>query len=218
LLRKTLFANETDQFVMELPPYRFPTLRNTALHMWNKAEQYLKKMGTFILGASILIWALGYFPRTEDVEQLEESGAATEVITEAKAEQSEQSYIGKLGHFIEPAVRPLGFDWKMGVSILTGAAAKEIIVSSMGILYQESGDVEEDSEGLQQKLRTQSAITPLIAVAFMVFILLYFPCIAAVTAIAKESGVKWAVFSLVYNTLVAWIAAWLVIHIGGLFF
>jgi ferrous iron transport protein B len=106
----------------------------------------------------------------------------------------------------------------MGVSILTGAAAKEIIVSSMGILYQESGDVEEDSEGLQQKLRTQSAITPLIAVAFMVFILLYFPCIAAVTAIAKESGVKWAVFSLVYNTLVAWIAAWLVIHIGGLFF
>ncbi len=218
LLRKTLFANETDQFVMELPPYRFPTFRNTALHMWNKAEQYLKKMGTFILGASILIWALGYFPRTEDVEQLEESGAATEVITEAKAEQSEQSYIGKLGHFIEPAVRPLGFDWKMGVSILTGAAAKEIIVSSMGILYQESDDVEEDSEGLQQKLRTQSAITPLIAVAFMVFILLYFPCIAAVTAIAKESGARWAVFSLVYNTLVAWIAAWLVIHIGGLFF
>jgi ferrous iron transport protein B len=218
LLRKTLFANETDQFVMELPPYRFPTLRNTALHMWNKAEQYLKKMGTFILGASILIWALGYFPRTEDVEQLEENGASTEVITEAKAEQNEQSYIGKLGHFIEPAVRPLGFDWKMGVSILTGAAAKEIIVSSMGILYQESGDVEEDSEGLQQKLRTQSSITPVVAVAFMIFILLYFPCIAAVTAIAKESGVKWAVFSLVYNTLVAWIAAWLVVHIGGMFF
>jgi ferrous iron transport protein B len=217
LLRKTLFANETDQFVMELPPYRFPTLRNTALHMWNKAEQYLKKMGTFILGASILIWALGYFPRTEDVEQLEENGATTEVVTAAKAEQSEQSYIGRLGHFIEPAVRPLGFDWKMGVSILTGAAAKEIIVSSMGILYQETGDVEEDSEGLQQKLRTQSPITPLIAVAFMVFILLYFPCIAAVTAIAKESGAKWAIFSLAYNTIVAWIAAWLVVHIGGLF-
>ena len=208
LLKKTFFAKSSVPFVMELPPYRMPTMRNTVLHMWGKAGQYLKKMGTIILAASILIWALGYFP----LDKREELGVA---------EHLEQSYIGRIGKFIEPAIRPLGFDWKMGVSIVTGLAAKEIVVSSMGILYHAS-DVEEDMQGLAENLKTQvdeqgaPVFTPLVAYAFMLFILIYFPCMAVIAAIRKEAGWKWAFFTIFYTTSLAWFVSFCVYQIGNL--
>ena len=206
LLNKTVFKNASDQFVMELPPYRFPTVRNILVHMWDKSVLYLKKMGTVILAASIIIWALGYFPRPK-----------TEM---TKAEQNEYSYIGRIGHAIEPVVRPLGFDWKMGVSLATGLAAKEVVVSSLGVLYEAQEVEGDDNAGLQAKLKAvtdengETFFTPLRAYTFLLFILLYFPCIAAISAIAKEAGGKWAAFSVVYTTCLAWIVSFIFWHVG----
>ncbi len=209
VLNKTVFRNASDQFVMELPPYRIPTMRNTLVHMWDKSAQYLKKMGTVILLASIIIWALGYFPRPNEEMTL--------------AQQTENSYIGRIGHAVEPVVKPLGFDWKMGVSLVTGLAAKEIVVSSLGILYNnEAGDTE-NSQSLVESLRAQTDalgqpfFTPLKAYTFMLFILLYFPCIAAISAIRCEAGRGWAVFSVLYTTSVAWLVSFAVWQIGNLF-
>lgn len=209
LLKKTVFARSSDPFVMELPPYRMPTLRNTTVHMWGKAGQYLKKMGTIILFASVLIWALGYFPMNREVNA-------------GSAEHLEQSYIGHIGKFIEPVIRPLGFDWKMGVSIVTGLAAKEIVVSSMGILYHVP-DAEENTQSLAESLKKQvneqgeKIFTPLVAYAFMLFILIYFPCMAVIAAIRKEAGGKWALFTIFYTTGLAWVVAFCVYQIGSLF-
>ncbi|MBO7370900.1 MAG: ferrous iron transport protein B [Bacteroidales bacterium] len=207
ILNKTVFKNASDQFVMELPPYRFPTVRNILVHMWDKSVLYLKKMGTVILAASIIIWALGYFPRPK-----------TEM---TPAQQSEYSYIGRIGHAIEPVVKPLGFDWRMGVSLATGLAAKEVVVSSLGVLYgAQEVEGEEDTAGLQAKLQSLSNedgtpfFTPLKAYTFLLFILLYFPCIAAISAIAKEAGRKWAAFSVVYTTCLAWIVSFIFWHVG----
>lgn len=208
LLKKTLFAQSSDPFVMELPPYRMPTMRNTTIHMWGKAVQYLKKMGTIILFASILIWALGYFPLDQKMET-------------DSAEHLEESYIGQVGKFIEPAIEPLGFDWKMGVSIVTGLAAKEIVVSSMGILYH-APDAEENTQNLIENLQKQEnsqgekVFTPLVAYAFMLFILIYFPCMAVIAAIRKEAGTKWALFTIFYTTGLAWVVAFCVYQIGSL--
>ncbi len=209
LLKKTLFAQTSEPFVMELPPYRMPTARNTLIHMWGKSVQYLKKMGTIILFASILIWALGYFP----VERSVSADAA---------EHMEESYIGQIGKAIEPAITPLGFDWKMGVSIITGVAAKEIVVSSMGILYHVP-DADESSEPLIDALHEQvrpdgtPVFTPLVAYGFMLFVLIYFPCMATIAAIKKEAGTRWALFSMVYTTALAWVVSFLVYQIGSLF-
>ena len=209
LLKKTLFAQTSEPFVMELPPYRMPTARNTLIHMWGKSVQYLKKMGTIILFASILIWALGYFP----VERSVSADAA---------EHMEESYVGQIGKAIEPAIAPLGFDWKMGVSIITGVAAKEIVVSSMGILYHVP-DADESSEPLIDALHEQvrpdgtPVFTPLVAYGFMLFVLIYFPCMATIAAIKKEAGTRWALFSMVYTTALAWVVSFLVYQIGSLF-
>lgn len=209
LLKKTLFAKSSDPFVMELPPYRMPTMRNTTIHMWGKAGQYLKKMGTIILFASVLIWALGYFPLNRQAEK-------------DSSEHLEQSYIGQLGKFIEPTIKPLGFDWKMGVSIVTGLAAKEIVVSSMGILYHVP-DAEENTQNLAENLKNQEnsqgekVFTPLVAYAFMLFILIYFPCMAVIAAIRKEAGGKWALFTIFYTTGLAWVVSFCVYQIGSLF-
>lgn len=207
ILNKTVFKNASDQFVMELPPYRFPTVRNILVHMWDKSVLYLKKMATVILAASVLIWALGYFPRPK-----------TEM---TPAEQAEQSYIGRIGHAIEPVVKPLGFDWRMGVSLATGLAAKEVVVSSLGVLYDaQEVEGEEDTAGLQAKLQSvtdengNAFFSPLKAYTFLLFILLYFPCIAAISAIAKEAGRKWAAFSVVYTTCLAWIVSFIFWHVG----
>lgn len=209
LMKKTLFKNSSVPFVMELPPYRMPTMRNILIHMWEKAGQYLRKMGTIILMASILIWALGYFPLNRDAEV-------------GSSEHLEQSYIGKMGRFIEPGLEPLGFDWKMGVSIVTGLAAKEIVVSSMGILYHVP-DAEENTQGLAESLKSQvdcegnHIFNPLVAYSFMLFILIYFPCMAVIAAIKKEAGWKWALFTIFYTTGLAWIVAFCVYQIGSMF-
>lgn len=205
LLSKTLLKHDKTQFVMELPPYRMPTARNATIHMWSKGSQYLKKMGTVILVASIIVWALGYFPHHDEL---------------SPREQVEQSYMGRLGKAIEPAVAPLGFNWQMGVSVLTGAAAKEIVVSTMGVLYTGEADTDETSVSLRQNLQTATradgrpVFNPIVAYSFMLFVLLYFPCIAALAAIRREAGNGWMAFTVVYTTVVAWLASFLFFRIA----
>ncbi len=216
IFKKTLFRSGDVPFVMELPPYRMPTLITTTRHMWNKGSQYLKKMGGIILVASIIIWALGYFPRHRDVIQHD-----AEVITAAE----QRSYIERIGLFIEPAIAPLGFDWKMGVALLSGVAAKEIVVSTMGVLYQDSPERSLPTESLGEKLRQQKypdgsrVFTTASAISFLVFILLYFPCVAVIAAIKNESGHwKWAAFAVLYTTGLAYIMSFIVYRIGILIF
>lgn len=244
VMKKVFFAKEEVPFVMELPPYRIPTFRNTMVHMWHKGEQYLRKMGTVILLASIVIWALGYYPRESkktqhydiQIENLNNDNSLTEKTKEEKiyqlelikeSERQENSYIGKMGHFIQPVIDPLGFDWKIGVSILTGLAAKEIVVGTMGVLYQAEFDADETSNSLQNKLKEQvhhhgtlkgqKVFNPLVAYVLMLFVLIYFPCVAVITAIKKEAGLKWAVFAMIYTTAIAWIVSFLTYQIGSLF-
>ena len=205
VLSKTILKHDKTQFVMELPPYRKPTARNATIHMWSKGKQYLQKMGTIILAASIIVWALGYFPRHE---------------RQTPQEQVENSYMGKMGKAIEPIVEPLGFNWQMGVSVLTGAAAKEIVVSTMGVLYTGEADATEESTSLKEKLQTatkpdgEHVFNPIIAYSFMLFILLYFPCIAALAAIKREAGWKWVAFEVVYTTGVAWLVSFIFYQIA----
>jgi len=200
LLSKTILKHDHTQFVMELPPYRMPTARNATVHMWSKGSQYLRKMGTVILVASIIVWALGYFPRHDG---------------QTPQQQVENSFMGKMGKAIEPAVKPLGMKWQMGVSLLTGAAAKEIVVSSMGVLYTGESGADESSATLKTKLQTatdengQKVFNPTVAYSFMLFVLLYFPCIAALTAIKREAGTKWMLFEIVYTTVVAWLISFI---------
>ncbi|MBR2084513.1 MAG: ferrous iron transport protein B, partial [Muribaculaceae bacterium] len=200
LLSKTILKHDKTQFVMELPPYRKPTARNAVIPMWSKGKQYLQKMATIILAASIIVWALGYFPRHEG---------------QTPQEQIENSFMGKMGKAIEPVVEPLGFNWQMGVSVLTGAAAKEIVVSTMGVLYTGESDATEESASLKEKLQTatkpngEHVFDPIVAYSFMLFILLYFPCIAALAAIRREAGTKWMLFEIVYTTGVAWLISFI---------
>ena len=205
LMKKLVFKNHNDQFVMELPPYRFPTARNVLRHMWDKSAQYLKKMGTVILAASVIIWALGYFPRAKEGQ--------------SSAEQTANSYIGRIGKAIQPAFQPLGFDWKMSVSLLTGFAAKEVVVSSLGVLYSPDGEEVAEEASLAGNLKSATGpdgkiiFTQPVVWSFLLFVLLYFPCIAAVSAVHKEAGRKWAWFTVLYTTAVAWIVSFAVYHI-----
>ena len=207
VMSKTFLKHDKTQFVMELPPYRRPTARNATIHMWSKGKQYLQKMATVILAASIIVWALGYFPRHEG---------------QTPQEQIENSYMGRMGKAIEPVVAPLGFNWQMGVSVLTGAAAKEIVVSTMGVLYTGETDADEESAPLKEKLQTatkpngEHVFNPIVAYSFMLFILLYFPCIAALAAIRREAGTKWMVFEIVYTTAVAWIVSFIFYQVARL--
>ena len=200
IMSKTFLKHDKTQFVMELPPYRKPTARNATIHMWSKGKQYLQKMATIILAASIIVWALGYFPRHKG---------------QTPQEQIENSYMGQMGKAIEPAVAPLGFNWQMGVSVLTGAAAKEIVVSTMGVLYTGESDATEESASLKEKLQTatkpngEHVFDPIVAYSFMLFILLYFPCIAALAAIKREAGTKWMIFEIFYTTGVAWLVSFI---------
>ncbi len=233
MLKKTLFRSMEFPFVMELPPYRMPTTRSVLKHTWFKGVQYLKKMGTIILVASIIIWALGYFPRNTERKEYYQSlimQAATEQEAHDLAiamisEQQEISYIGRIGKFIEPVIQPLGFDWRMGISLIAGSAAKEVVISTMGVLYQT--DDSEGVTGLIDKLRSQvypdgprkgePVYTTLVAFSFMIFILIYFPCIAVVAAIRKESGKwRWPAFVAIYTTLLAWVASFAVYQVGSL--
>lgn len=185
-------------FVMELPPYRMPTAKSVLRHTWEKGAQYLKKMGGIIMIASVIIWFLGYYPNHDAYS--------------ATAEQQENSYIGQIGKAIEPVIEPLGFDWKMGIGILSGIGAKELVVSTLGVLYTNDDDIE------SVDLADRIPITPLVAYGYMLFVLIYFPCIATVAAIKNESGSwKWAAFTICYTTLLAWIVAFLVHQVGGIF-
>jgi len=243
---------------MELPPYRVPTLKSVFRHMWNRTGQYLRKIGGVILIASIIIWALGYFPHqlpdnekytnqlteidgrykllnasaTMDASEIpilksKEAEEISMVKLNMGAELQKNSYIGRIGYFIEPALRPLGFDWKMSVAILTGVSAKEVVVGTLGILYQANESGQHDDQTLIKRLQTQkytdgprngqNVFTPLVALSFMLFILIYFPCIGVVSAISRESGSwKWAMFIVFYTTFLAYLASLLLYQIGHL--
>ena len=235
LMRRFLFPVDETPFVMELPPYRLPTWKTTLTHMWDKCAQYLKKMGGMILIASVVVWFLSYYPRTEE-------SAGTEA-------HYENSYLGRLGKGCEPVFSPLGFNWKASVALLSGLPAKEIVVSTLGVLYSEGAATtpagteiiggadgpteiviaesvteklaeptgEEETASLSQRLLASGDFSTASALAFLVFILLYVPCIATVVAIGAEAGWKWAAASVIYNTALAWFMAWIVYRIALIF-
>ena len=195
LFSRFLVKGADTPFVMELPPYRMPTGKTIIRHTWEKGAQYLKKMGGIIMVASILIWFMGYYPNDHSYS--------------TKAEQQEHSYIGQIGKAIEPAIKPLGFDWKLGIGLLSGVGAKELVVSSLGVLYTNEEDIE------SVNLSNRIPITPVAALAYMLFVLIYFPCVATLAAIKQESGSwKWALFAAFYTTALAWIVAFIVNQIG----
>ena len=208
IFSKWMIKGDDTPFVMELPPYRFPTAKAIARHTWEKGKQYLKKMGGIILVASVIVWALGYFPHDESL---------------SNQAQKEQSYIGRIGKAIEPVFRPQGFDWKLDVSLVAGIGAKEIVASTMGVLYADNETVADDTADnsgkygvLRQKMETDG-MTPLIAFSYLLFVLIYFPCIATIAAIKGETGSwKWAVFAAGYTTLLAWIVSACVYQTGML--
>jgi ferrous iron transport protein B len=211
LLKRFMFNKDETPFVMELPPYRVPTLKSMLSHTWGKGEQYLKKMGTIILLGSIIVWFLGYYPRPEKHENL----TATEQMA-----QQEKSYIGQIGHFIEPAISPLGFNWKIGVSLLSGIAAKEIVVSTLSVLY--TGESDSHVSSLSQRLQTEvkpdgnPSFTPVIALGMMLFVLIYFPCLATIVAIKNETNSwGWALFAAGYSLVLAWLVSFLVFQFFG---
>lgn len=210
LFSRFVVKGESSPFVMELPPYRMPSLKSVWRHTWEKGRQYLRKMGTTILLASIAVWALSYYPRTDTPDATPEM-------------QMENSFIGRIGRAIEPVLRPCGFEWKEGVSIVAGVGAKEIVASTMGVLYNAT----DTSEGVQDgetadahlsSILSRSGLTPLAAFSFLIFVLLYMPCIPTCIAIRNESGrTRWAFFAIAYTTVLAWICATLVFQIGSLF-
>ena len=206
-----VIKGEDTPFVMELPPYRWPTPKAIWRHTWEKGKEYLKKMGGIILVASIIVWALGYYPHNDSLDV---------------PQQQEQSYIGRMGKTIEPIFTPQGFNWKLDVSLIAGVGAKEIVASTIGVLYSGDdsfGDDDTFSDDTEKythlrQMMLQEGITPLAAYAYLIFILLYFPCIATIAAIKNETGSwRWATFAAVYTTAVAWIASALVFQIGRLF-
>jgi ferrous iron transport protein B len=258
LFTKTYFKKADLPFVMELPPYRMPTMRSLLKHMWDSAQEYLKKIAGVILIASVIIWALGYFPMNIDYSRDYENeigslqqnksmlladektsdnnysikmieNRLSELELQQKAEQQEKSYIGQIGNFIQPVMEPLGFDWKMTVGILAGVAAKEVVVGTLGVLYQDPAASGEGASQLTEKIKNQiyvsgpkkgqPVITPLVAFSYMIFILIYFPCVAVIAAIRRESGSwKFAAFEVFYTTFVAWLMAFMVYQGGTLIF
>lgn len=210
IISRFIIKGEDTPFVMELPPYRFPTWKAIGRHTWEKGRQYLKKMGGIILVASIIVWALGYFPHDDRLDN---------------QAQLEQSYIGTVGKAIEPVFSPQGFDWKLDVGLIAGVGAKEIVASTMGVLYSDDDSFSDDdtyNEDTEKytRLRRQmleDGITPLTAYCFLLFVLLYFPCIATIAAIKGETGSwKWALFTALYTTTLAWIVSALAFYIGSL--
>lgn len=208
IFSKWMIKGDDTPFVMELPPYRFPTAKAIARHTCEKGKQYLKKMGGIILVASVIVWALGYFPHDESL---------------SNQAQKEQSYIGRIGKAIEPVFRPQGFDWKLDVSLVAGIGAKEIVASTMGVLYADDETVADDTEDnsgkygvLRQKMEADG-MSPLIAFSYLLFVLIYFPCIATIAAIKGETGSwKWAAFAAGYTTLLAWVVSACVYQTGML--
>ncbi|PWD97706.1 ferrous iron transport protein B [Marinilabilia rubra] len=253
IFKRFVFKKSDTPFVMELPPYRLPTLKSTSRHMWFKGSQYLKKMGGVIMVASIIIWFLGYYPRQNEATKAIEAqkqelvqkydeikdvadGELQEKLEEEQSEKLSQlkhlkeklrhegSYIGQIGKAIEPAIEPLGFDWKMGVSLLSGVAAKEIVVSTMAVLYQADDSETSGNSHLIEQLQNDTypdgtpVFTSLTAFSFLIFTLVYFPCVAVIAAIRKESASwKWAVFTIFYTTGLAYLLSLIIYQTGQLF-
>ena len=237
-LKKFFFKSEEIPFVMELPPYRVPTVRSIIKHVWFRTGLYFRKIGGVILIASIIVWILSNFPRTvtysrdftgekAQVEKSKLNGnekaeSINKLILEQKSEKQSKSFIGIIGRSVEPVMRPLGFDWRLSVSIVSGLAAKEVVVSTLGVIFQ--ADTGTGKASLVEKIQKQKdsygkiIFTPLIAFSFMLFILTYFPCIGVVAAIRRESGSwKWAAFIVLYTTGIAWLLSFTVYQVGSLF-
>ena len=255
-LGKTLFKKADVPFVMELPPYRIPTLRTLLKHMWFSARLFLKKISGVVMIATVVIWALGYFPihvnysrdydgqmegLKKDYVNLSSAGKKQQeaaladynkelqnLSMEKQTEHQEKSFIGRLGKFVQPVMKPLGFDWKMTVSLMAGLAAKEVVVGTMGVLYQADVSSKGNNSALTQKLQEQTytsgekkgtkVFNPLLAFTFMLFVLIYFPCFGVVAAIRKESGKwKWALFEIFFTTTLAWLSAMIVYQVVSIF-
>jgi len=231
LLAATIFRSAAAPFVMELPPYRLPTAKGLLVHMWERSKVYLQKMGGVILIASIVLWFLGAFPRGMEMSRDYESeiaalravgteealDRASELASELEAERIENSFIGRAGKAVAPVMRPLGFTWEMGVGLITGFVAKEVVVSTLGVLYHVGGEDAEETQSLSEALRSpENGITPLAAFGFMIFVLLYTPCIVTVAAVRREAGTRWMWFSVGYQLALAWLASFAVYRIGSL--
>lgn len=219
---KVIFKKREAPFVMELPPYRLPSLRSTSIHMWKRGEQYLRKIGGIILISSITIWMLGYFPHNNEIKEnyqakiqmvQHQPDSVLQLKSELVSELQANSYLGRIGRFIEPAIEPLGFNWKIGVSLLSGIPAKEIIISTLSVLYQSNA---EEPLSLSERLRQpvisshgqSDGLSKAGALALVIFVLLYFPCLATVASIKAETGNwYWAMFSIVYTTVLAYVLA-----------
>ncbi len=243
LFRSTLLRGADAPFVMELPPYRIPMIKSLLIHMWDRSKIFLKKMGGYILLGSIVVWTLSAFPHhisyskdyASEIEQVKRSYqaeiaaardsekalirqkmdlAVSRLIKTKSVERAEKSYMGRIGKVIAPVFAPIGIDWRGSVALLTGFVAKEIVVSTMGILY--AADEKNDSKALEKAI-VSSGMTPLAALAMMVFVLLYMPCLATLAAIRRETAsLKWMIFSISYSTVLAWIMAFLVYRGGGM--
>ena len=229
VFRKWMFPGASEPFIMEMPPYHLPTLRSIAIHMWERSILYLKKAGTLILAASILIWFITNYPAnveyskdydaakgqiTEQYDEVAAKPLLAQLDQEQAGEKLALSYAGQFGHFIEPVIKPLGFDWKMGVGLVSAVAAKEVLVSTLATIYN-VGDAEEDSQSLQEALAADAAFSPLVAFSLMVFTLIYSPCLAVLAVVRRETNSwKWPAFSFVYSTTLAWIMSF-VVYQGG---
>lgn len=248
VFRKTVLPGEGAPFVMELPPYRMPTLKGVLIHTWERGGVYLKRAGTVIVAVSTLVWAMMAFPGADNSEyealreQMDESYAVrAAAITEApgvprdpevlkedlaaltnsyqevagsldalmSARDLEASVAGRTGKAIEPLIRPLGFDWRIGVRLIAGFAAKEVVVGTMGTIYSLGGQEDEESESLRSRLSDDPAYSPAMALALMVFTLIYVPCMVALAVWHREAGSRWAwtLFLVAYTTVLAWIMA-----------
>ncbi|MCC6159205.1 MAG: ferrous iron transport protein B [Deltaproteobacteria bacterium] len=237
LMSRTVLKGEASPFVMELPPYRMPTVKSTMIHMWDRGKIFIKKMGGVILIGSVTVWVLTAFPReaanpsrdwNAQIEAMNTRIAAAPETEKAaladelallevgrEGERIEQSFIGRIGHLLAPAFAPMGFDWKTSVAILTGFVAKEIVVSTYGVLYQVSREADENTESLRSELKNNSGLTPLTAFALMTFILIYTPCLGTVAAIRRETGSwKWTGFSIAYSLVLAWVLAAAIVQVG----
>lgn len=233
VFKKTLFKGESEPFVMELPPYRRPSFQSLILQMWHRAQMYLRKAATVILLASVFIWIAGNFPKNESITLEAERKIETirsqntdlkdiktsihQIQAEEEALQFEQSYAGRLGKSIEPLIRPLGFDWRIGIALVSGIAAKEVVVSTMGTIYSMGSDADEESISLREHLRNDPSYNAAVGLALMIFVLLYVPCIAATVIFHREAGaVKWTFLYFFYTIGVAWIMAFIVYRIANI--
>jgi len=230
VFRKYLFPGEASPFLMELPPYRVPTIKGVIIHMWERGKLYLKKAGTIIFAGCVAVWLISNFPwnpgYSKDYMALIEKTKDEEVVAQLKNEMAfeklEKSYAGSLGRTVEPFIRPLGFDWKIGVGLIGGFVAKEIVVGTLGTLYS-VGEAEEESKALRESIKEDTwpdgrkVYTPLTAFALMVFCLLYVPCVASIGVIFRETNSwKWPAFAAIYTTAVAWIMSFIVYQGGKL--